>query len=191
MTARTTMDDLIGKLRAAANAGTADYTLAGVDYWSDDQLQIELDQIREPVNYQEMDAIETYGVGGTVTYTEYRTYLQDWEKSPTIQDEGGTALGTAVVTFDANTGVATFASDTEGKTRRITGYTYNVNKAAANVWRKKAAHLSAAFDFSTDNHSIKKSQIYEHCMQMADMFDGFAGYDSGSAQLVRGDDVVR
>ena len=189
MTARTTMDALIANLRGKTEAGTADYALAGVAYWSDDQLQTELDKTRQLVNYNAMDAIPTYGIGGTLTYTLYRTYKQDWEKLPTIQDEGGTTLGTALYTFDDELGEVTFGSDTEGKTRYITGYVYNVDLAAANVWRKKAAHFAASFDFSTDNHRVNKGQLIDHCFKMAEMYDSFSGFGNGSIDLTRADDV--
>jgi len=191
MTARANMDDLIQKLRVFTNAGTADFTVSSVTYWSDDQLQDELDKTRKSVNYQSMQAIPTYGIGGTATYTEYRTGLADWEKSPVIQDEGGTTLtaGTALAnySFDDNIGIVTFVSDTEGKTRYITGNVYNVEMAAAKVWEQKAALYATQFDFSTDNHSVKKSQVILQCKEMAKYYQSRAGVIQ--VEMVRSDDT--
>jgi len=191
MTARANMDDLIQKLRVFTNAGTADFTVSSTTYWSDDQLQDELDKTRKSVNYQSMQAIPTYGIGGTATYTEYRTGLADWEKSPVIQDEGGTTLtagtATANYSFDDNIGVVTFVSDTEGKTRYITGNVYNVEMAAAKVWEQKAALYATQFDFSTDNHSVKKSQVILQCKEMAKYYQSRAGVIQ--VEMVRSDDT--
>jgi len=191
MTARANMDDLIQKLRVFTNAGTADFTVSSTTYWSDDQLQDELDKTQKKVNYQAMQAIPTYGIGGTVTYTVYQTGLADWEKSPVIQDEGGTTLtagtATANYSFDDNIGVVTFVSDTEGKTRYITGNVYNVEMAAAKVWEQKAALYATQFDFSTDNHSIKKSQVILQCKEMARYYQSRAGVIQ--VEMVRSDDT--
>ena len=191
MTARANMDDLIQKLRVFTNAGTADFTVSSTTYWSDDQLQDELDKTQKKVNYQAMQAIPTYGIGGTVTYTVYQTGLADWEKSPVIQNEGGTTLtagtATANYSFDDNIGVVTFVSDTEGKTRYITGNVYNVEMAAAKVWEQKAALYATQFDFSTDNHSVKKSQVILQCKEMAKYYQSRAGVIQ--VEMVRSDDT--
>ena len=191
MTARTTMDELIQKLRVYTQAGTSDFTVSTTTYWSDEQLQDELDKTQKKVNYQAMQAIPTYGIGGTVTYTRYQTGLADWEKSPVIQNEGGTTLtagtATANYSFDDNVGVVTFVSDTEGKTRYITGYVYNVEMAAAKVWEQKSALYATYFDFSTDNHTVKKSQMVQGCRDMAKYYQSRAGVIQ--VEMVRSDDT--
>jgi hypothetical protein len=187
------MDDLIQKLRVFTNAGTADFTVSSTTYWSDDQLQNELDKTQKKVNYQSMQAIPTYGIGGTVTYTVYQTGLTDWEKEPVVQDEGGTTLtaGTALnnYSFDDNIGVVTFVGDTEGKTRYITGNVYNVELAAARVWEQKSALYATYFDFATDNHSVKKSQMVQGCRDMAKFYQSRAGVFQ--VEMVRSDDVIK
>ena len=191
MTARTTMDDLIQKLRVYTQAGTSDFVVNTTTYWSDEQLQDELDKTQKKVNYQAMQATPTYGIGGTVTYTRYQTGLADWEKSPTIQNEGGTTLtagtATANYSFDDNVGVVTFVSDTDGKTRYITGYVYNVEMAAAKVWEQKATLYATQFDFSTDNHSVKKSQMVQGCRDMVKYYQSRAGIFQ--VEMVRSDDT--
>lgn len=191
MTARTDMSDLILKLRQYTNAGTADYTLGSVTFWSDDQLQDELDKTRSKVNFQPMQAVPVYGVGGSVTYTEYLTGLHNWEKSPIVQNEGGTTLtaGTAAgqYSFDDNIGIVTFVDNTDGHTRYITGNVYNVESAASKVWEQKAAYYANQFDFSTDNHSIKRSQIAMQCEKMAKLYASRAGISQ--IEMVRSDDT--
>ena len=76
------------------------------------------------------------------------------------QYNGGTA---PAYTADYNTGVITFTADTEGTAYMLTARSYDVNAAAAEVWRNKAANAAKYFDFSTDNHSVKKSQFRVAC----------------------------
>lgn len=191
MTARANMSDLILKLRLFTNTGATDYTINSVSYWTDEQLEDELDKTRSKVNYQSMEAVPTYGIGGTVTYTEYLTGLQDWEKSPVVQDEGGTTLtaGTATgnYSFDANIGIVTFVDNTDGHTRYITGNIYNVESAASKVWEQKAAYYANQFDFSTDNHSVKRSQVVMQCEAMAKKYASRAGISQ--IEMVRSDDT--
>jgi hypothetical protein len=192
MAARTTMSDLIQKLRLFTNTSTNDFTVSSTTYWTDEQLQDELDKKQKKVNYQSMQAIPTYGVGGTVTYTRYQTGLADWEKEPVIQDEGGTTLTAGTATgnyaFDDNIGVVNFVDDTEGHTRYITGYVYNVEMAAAKVWEQKVALYATQFDFSTDNHSIKRSQVLIQCREMVKYYQSRAGVTQ--IEMVRSDDVI-
>jgi len=191
MTARANMDELINMLRLMANAGVSDYTVGNTTYWTDEQLQDELDKTKRIANYQTAQAIPTYGVGGAVTYTEYQTGLTSWEKLPTIQNEGGTVLtaGTASgnYAFNDNIGVITFVGDTEGKTRYITGNVYNVELAASKVWELKAAYYATQFDFSTDNHTIKRSPLVDQCTKMARYYAGRAGVNQ--IEMVRSDDT--
>ena len=56
MTVRDTMAELIADLRALTDAGTSDYTVGGVSYWSDQQLQDALDGRRQAVRFIEMSA---------------------------------------------------------------------------------------------------------------------------------------
>lgn len=52
--------------------------------------------------------------------------------------------------------------------------TWNLAAGAAEAWRWKAGKASAHFDFSTDNQSFERSQIWDHCMQQAARFDELA-----------------
>ena len=70
----------------------------------------------------------------------------------------------------------------------ITGYVYNVEMAAAKVWDQKAALYATQFDFSTDNHSIKKSQVIMQCKEMARYYQSQAGVIQ--VEMVRSDDVI-
>lgn len=172
--ARSTLANLITTLRGMADAGTADYTSGGATYWTDDQLEDILDRHETIVNYQSMTARGTQGAG-TVSYTEYWTGYRHWEDGATIQDASGATMGTADYSFDANRGRVTFAANTLGAARFVTGTVYDLNLAAAEVWRKKAAYYTKAYDVSTDNHSLKRSQLAAQCLQMARAYEAAGG----------------
>ena len=186
--ARTTMADLILKLRGMTETAANDYSINSIAYWTDDHLQNELDLYQMYVNFLQMKAIPSTGASLAITYTRYETGLTDWEKAPIIQNENGTTIADTEYTFDANTGVVVFDSDTTGISRYITGYVYNVERAAAGIWTKKAAHAAKGFDFSTDNHSIKRSQVSMQYMDMARFYGKQAG--SKTISIYRGDDVI-
>jgi hypothetical protein len=175
------MADLLLTLRGLTAAGSAEYTVNAVSYWTDQQLQDVLDRHVYPIRHEELLPLDTIGTGGTVTYLDYQSPRRFLESTIggtsrfTIQDEGGTTVGTASYSVDYPRGMVTFTADTEGLSRFLTGFSYDVNAAAADVWAQKASHYVTAYDFSTDNHSLKRSQIIQNCLTMA------KGYGSGAA----------
>jgi len=48
--------------------------------------------------------------------------------------------------------------------------TWDLNAAAAEGWRWKAAKAAADFDFSEDGQSFKRSQMVAACERMADLY---------------------
>lgn len=48
--------------------------------------------------------------------------------------------------------------------------TWDLNTAAAEGWRRKAAKVAGAFDFSTDGQSFSRSRMHAHCLEMARMY---------------------
>ena len=63
----------------------------------------------------------------------------------------------------------------EGTTDGAWTPTYDLYAAAAEGWRWKAGKVSNAFDFSTDQQSFDRSQMYDHCMKQAAFYDARAG----------------
>lgn len=45
--------------------------------------------------------------------------------------------------------------------------TWNLDAAAAEGWRRKAALAVARFDFAEDGQSFHRAQIYSHCLTQA------------------------
>ncbi|NMC35062.1 MAG: hypothetical protein GYA36_21785 [Veillonellaceae bacterium] len=184
MTVRDTMAELIADLRGLTDANVGDYTVGGVTFWSDQQLQDVLDGRCTAVRFIQMTPAPDYA-NGVFTYTDYILPAENMEGGTAliIQDNTGGTVGGW--TFDRNRGVVTFATDQAGASRFVTGRSYNVNLAAADVWRKKASHYAAAYDVSTDNHSLKRSQLIQHCQAMAREFEARGG--PASVTMERGD----
>lgn len=48
--------------------------------------------------------------------------------------------------------------------------TFDLNRGAAEGWRRKAGKLAMRFDFSTDGQDFKRSQAVAHCERMAQQY---------------------
>lgn len=186
--ARSGMAELILELRALGDCSPDDYKIAGVPYWSDAQLQKILDNNRSDLKWSEMEAQEEadsswldYAIGyGNLEQTSGGTAIF------IVQDVNGETV-TADYTVDYQRGVVTFAEDTGGTDYWVTARSYDLNGAAADVWRKKQVHYHMAVDFSTDNHSVKRSQLYQHALEMAQYYEQLGGGGFGTMEVMRSD----
>ena len=192
--ARTTMAYLIEELRGMGNAGTADFTVGTVNYWSDDQLQNILDRRRYDVYREELQMVPRHAGGGTVEYYEHLSRYELFEETDAgtsifyVEDSAGIDQGTALWTADYRTGKLTWLADTAGSAYYLTGRVYDLNGAAADVWRKKAVQVAASssgFDWSTDNMSMKRSQQVSQARDMVSYYEGLAWPQT--AVMYRGD----
>ena len=186
--ARTGMTAILEELRSMCEAGTSEYTIGTTLYWSDNTLQDILDSNRRDYTFQPLQSYPVIVSGGTLQYFEYRAPYSFFEATSGgtsifyLQDSTGATLGTALWSADYRRGVFTFASDAKGTAIYFTGRSYDMNSAAADVWRRKASHYApTSFDFSTDNHSVSRQQVYSHAIEMADFFENLG---SGSIQTI-------
>lgn len=192
--ARTTMTALIEEVRGMAEAGTSEYTVGTTVYWSDNSIQDILDNNRIDWTYELLQPYPKVGAGGTLSYLEYRFprgYLEATSGGTSVlylQDGAGATLGTSLWTSDNRRGVFTFTSDTLGTTIYFTGRTYDLKASASDIWRRKASHYApTSFDFSTDNHSISREQVYSHCIEMANFFAGISNDSIQTVERFRSD----
>jgi hypothetical protein len=180
--ARSGLSDLFLQVRAMTDAGTADYTQTGgtAVYWDDNQLQIVLDRHRTDITFEPLQMVPKRVGGGTVQYLEYRSEYANFEQTTggtaifIVEDSTGTDSGTANWSADYARGVVTFGSDQAGTAYYLTGRSYDLNAAAADIWRTKAAQASKRFDFSSDNHSVSRSQLMKNALEMASYYEGKA-----------------
>lgn len=172
MTARDGGSALITDIRRKTNSGTADYSTAGVTYWTDDQIQDELDKRRHDV-YREIiypaDVLDPAN-------EQYDFYLQHCPVEGTVS---GTvwfvvtdSVGSVVTnyTLEQFTGRITFDSDTDDN-YYVDYKWFDLERTAASIWRDKAAYYASEFDISSDNHSLKRSQKVSQAMAMADYWE--------------------
>lgn len=182
--ARAGMSNLIAELRSLAQVGTSDHTLNSITFWSDDQLQEMLDRYRQTWKRVLLESAEDY-IDGDYSYTEYviPSRLKWFEESAAssgwaLRDSAGAAV-VASHTINYESGIITFAADTRDADYYLDARTYDLYSAAADVWRRKASFVASATDWKSDNHDIKASQEYKHCLAMAEHFEGMAGAGAG------------
>ena len=198
MTARTGLANLITELRGFVEAGTADYSIVGsggtINYWDDDQLQNILDIHRTDIVFEQLQSYPYQVAGGSLSWTDYRSSYGYFEATTGgtaifyVQDSTGAVSGTANYTADYRRGALTFGTNQAGSVFYLTGRSYDLDASAADVWRRKAAHYApTSFDFSTDNHSISRSQVYKHCLEMAEHFEGKSASAVETVQMFRSD----
>ncbi len=192
MAARAGMGNLITRLRSMTEAGTADYSLAGDTHWSDEQLQGVLDGHRETFVREPLRSEPEYVGDGDLEYHDYyvegRRNLEEaaggsavWD----VEDGSGATLGTANYTVNYEAGHIRVTADTEGSAFYLSGRAYNLERAAADVWERKAAHAAKGYFFQADGASFHREQVYEHCLKMAAHYRGQGGVKVG--RLFRSD----
>jgi hypothetical protein len=192
--ARPGMATLLRRVRELTHAGSADYTLAGMTYWHDDELQVYLDQHRTEHRAVRLQAVADFQ-NGTYSYTRYR--LPQWARhleepagessnSWRIYDSMGVTIGTGAYSLNVAAGVVTFNSDQQNAPRYADFCIYDLYRAASAVWEAKAAHAAQYVNWESDNHRIEAAQERAHCMAMAVYLRSQAGPKTG--RLVRTDE---
>lgn len=192
-TARAGMLNIITRLRGMTNAGINDYSIAGVPYWTDAQLQDILDANRTDLRRVMMLAQPELHGGGTTTYTEYWIGHKNLEELSSgtayfyIETGDGTNVGTADYSVDYQRGIVTFASDQGGTTYYWTGRKYDISGAAADIWERKASQVAHMFSFSTDNHRIDRGALAKQYLEMAQRYRSKSDYGVRQVELQRSD----
>ena len=189
--ARTGMQTLIDTVRGYANAAPDEWEVSTdtslVTYWSDDEVQRVLDRHKSEYIHALMSVEPTYSAG-SIVYLQYHTGVRNIESGTAvfkIEDVDGTVSG---YTMDYARGVATFATDQAGKVYWWSGFAYDLDAAAADIWRMKAAHVAGLVDFSTDGHSVKRSQQAQQYLAMANYYQQRSASEGiTTAKIVRDD----
>lgn len=185
--ARLGMTDLIQQLRAATNAGLDDATVAGETYWSDEQLQSELDRYQTYWRTVTLQPLPITSTGGTLQYFDYLIpepigkYIEQNATGSgwAIRDSVGNSIGTALYDVNYDARRITFNVNTAGTSYYLDVRSYALNRAAANVWRRKAAFAYTSINWSSDNHQISAEAEYTHCMEMAAYHESQGGVQVG------------
>lgn len=181
MTNRSGMNSLVQRLRQMTEAKSEEYTIEYETYWRDDQLVEALDETRQRLTGIELKMEPEFvnsnyiykryifpggikAVEGTVGGTDYfRVY-----------DSNGTTIAASGYAFYDRDLSVEFTADQDGSARYWSGYAYDMQAAAREVWLRKAAHVHRAINFSADGASFNRDQLYQHCMDMAKVY-GYGG----------------
>ena len=171
--ARTGMTTLISNLRDMGIAGTADYTLGTTSYWTDNQLQTILDKNKLNVLHEELVGVATYTTGGSLQYRDFYSAFGNYEETSAgtsvfvVENGTGNAIATSLWTMNYAEGKLTFGADQAGSARYITGQSYDMNRAAADIWRMKSGHHASSVNFKTDNMSVDRGDMMKNDRDMA------------------------
>lgn len=190
MAVRSGMAKLVNRLRPMVAAGTADFTLSGIAYWTDEQLQTRLDQYSATLDRVHLESLIEYN-NGTAIYQEYRAPRGNLEEATSgtlyweVEDSNGDNAGTANYSVDYVKGIIRFTNDQRGTAYYLKARAYDLNRTAAAIWREKMAYSADWYTFSTDNHAFSRDQYFQHCQKMADYYERQSG--GSSAKMVRGD----
>lgn len=186
---RPGMEFLVAELRAMCSAGVSDATVGGLTYWSDDQLQAELDKTQVYARSVELIPLPD----GAGAYYDYLIPLiggieRDGAGSGwVVRDTAGVALGSALYTVNYDARRITFNTETGGAAYFLDARFYDLNRAAATIWRRKAAFAADRVAWAADNHHVQAEQEHAHCLGMAEHYARLAG--PALSALVRVDET--
>lgn len=192
MSARFTLSHLIEELRHLTQTTETDWSSGTINYWDGDRMQQMLDSHRYDFYRVPLTPILRHQ-GGSVAYYDYQAphaYLEATQGGTArfiVEDSTGADKGTITYRVDYNRGLITFTTNQKGSAYYLTGRAFDMNGAAAKIWRAKASHYAVTgFDFSTDNMRVNRSQVVDNCMKMAQEYASRAW--PIASDLVRGDE---
>lgn len=189
--ARTGMQTLIDTVRGFANAAPDEWEVTSgssiVTYWSDDEIQRVLDRHKVEHIHAPLEPVTSYS-GGSAVVLQYRTGIGNIEGGTAVfkvEDVAGTVSD---YTADYTRGIVTFSTDQSGKTFYWSGFSYDLYAAAADIWRMKASHVAGLVDFSTDGHSVKRSQQAQQYLNMSQYYQSRSASEGvQTSRIVRND----
>ncbi len=168
--ARLGMANLLTRLRSLVDDASA-------TVWTDDTLQDRLDECRVEL-YEEPLISEPESADSDTIYLNYHTRWRNLEEATSgttawrVYDAQGTTIGTANYTADYIRGILTFTADQEGSARYIHARSYDLNRAAANLWLERAATKAEGYNFTADGASFSRGQWFDHCLKMSEYYEG-------------------
>lgn len=179
--ARNGMSNLISQVRQLTGAGTADFSIDATTYFSDNHIQDVLDRNKIDVVESPLTYDITTDTGGTARYLTARSaygYFETLDSGTAyfnLKQSDGSLVGTANYTVDYTRGVITFTADQGGTAYYLTGYSYDPHAAAAEIWGFRLSNFVDWYDFSADNQSLSRSQVFQHAKEMKREMDQQSG----------------
>lgn len=162
---------IISRLRRMVN--DASYAV-----WQNDDLQDTLDLHRLHVQREELSMEKTLLSSTAYEYRIFHSKYGNFESGGSVyfklEDSAGSQRGTATYTADYLRGIVTMTADQAGTELYLTGWSYDLNAAAADLWRERAGQVAGYYDVNTDGHNLSRSQWQRQCLEMAKQFDSKA-----------------
>jgi hypothetical protein len=201
MAVRTTMADLIAKVRLMI----ADPVSASQQF-DDQTIQDRLDASRQDVRYESLtiapSIVNTASTGNQpqTIFADYYSAFQWWESDAVLQANDTTTQESWVVVTpvasDYIVGHWQFELDVFNSGTVpgqyppcfITGKTYDLNCAAADLLEFWAASLACAYDVTVDGQSLRRSQLMQGKLTMSQYYRRLA--KPKVAKMVRKDVLI-
>jgi len=145
---------------------------AGTAVWDDDAAQEILDRRRADI-WKEMLTPQPSLEDGETVYKVFLSNYENFEEIASgttiwrVYDADGSTIGTADYTPDYIRGIITFSADQEGSTRYLDARSYDLDGAAADAWRERAAKVSSFYSFRAGENQMSRSDWFKHCTAMA------------------------
>jgi hypothetical protein len=165
MAYRDTLAVLVARVRTMiADTGTV---------WENDEIADALDSRRTEVAQAPLATIPTRSASGI----SYRVFyaadgLGDWEDTAVLETAGYEVIPDDDVTADLAAGKWTLdagAALTQ-PVLYLTGSTYDVAAAAADLLEMWASKEKLSFQFSVDGAQYMRSQKFQHCLELAAIY---------------------
>lgn len=175
---RTTCKALLARLRKLIRDTDAD-----CQTFTQDDLQTALDECRQRFRYLELTALETRAAGGAVSYVDFLAPLGDWEDTVALVDGQYNSLTPS--TENLETGEWSFAAEPDTLPVYLSGFTYDLYRAAADLLEQWAAAKKLEYTFSPGSGQFVRSQQHQMILTTA------AGYRARqrplTAKIIRDD----
>jgi hypothetical protein len=184
MAARSGVQYVIDQVRRLSGAGTAEYTVGTITFFSDDEIERILDSRRVRMARYPLTFEETRSGDGSAIYL-YAHTGQQWIENVVnggssdqfyISDSKGSLIGTASYTLSPEDGFVTFTADQNGSERYITGWIHNPYMGALDVLTAWQTQLAQQPDWATDNMKVSRSQKAKAVADQIDWLKGLAGW---------------
>jgi len=164
--ARSGVSYIIDEVRRLSGAGTAEFVVGTISYFSDDTIERILDTRRARLSRHEVvfePELSTDGSGSAV-YRHAKIGYGWVEDDSTgtanfiVTNSSGSIYGTAAYTFSPEDGFLTFSSNQKGSQVFVTGWVHNPYQAAMDVLVSWNTQIAFQPDWETDNMKVKRSQ---------------------------------
>ncbi len=164
MPLRPTMAALIARTRQLI------FDTAQQPVFDSGQIQDALDDHRIDVRYASLRPRPTFQQGPNTVYLDYYSDARYWEDDVIIQDLSYLDITAQVVVREPIVGHWAFATEPQGTGVRITGKSYDIYGAAADLLDQWAVQLKLHMTFSTDGQRFEQAAVAQTLLQMAQRY---------------------